>query len=90
MKRRITNPRARAPARDRPTEAELAHLQVLGARPAKPKPGRAGKQWTEEEDERLASLLEAGQAVAELAAALDRSRAAIRMRMTAQGLVEAT
>jgi hypothetical protein len=57
--------------------------------PAKPRPSRAGKPWTDEEDTCLAAAFDEGRGVAELARLFDRSRSAIRLRLVKVGRLSA-
>lgn len=58
-------------------------------KPDKPKPSRAGKPWTDEEDERLAAAFDNGETVAKLGRAFERSESAIRLRLVKLGRLSA-
>ena len=55
----------------------------------KPRLARAGKPWTDEEDERLSAAFDRGETVAKLARAFERSAAAIRLRLVKLGRLSA-
>jgi hypothetical protein len=56
---------------------------------AKPQPSRAGLPWSPAEDESLAAAFDAGQPVAKLAGAFERTAAAIRLRLVKLGRLSA-
>jgi hypothetical protein len=55
----------------------------------RPKPTRAGKPWTKEEDDCLGAGFDEGRGVAELSRLFDRSRSAIRLRLVKLGRLSA-
>lgn len=63
-------------------------LEQAAAKAARPLPGQAGKPWSEEEDQRLATSFDAGTPVAELARIHARSRGAITSRLVRLGRMQ--
>ena len=55
----------------------------------RPRPTRAGKPWTDDEDERLASAFDGGDGVGRLAKTFERSTAAVRLRLVKLGRLTA-
>jgi len=66
-----------------------AALRELGKQaPAAAAPPKAGKPWSDEEDQALASAFDAGKPVPELAEAHQRSRFAIEARLAKLGRIK--
>lgn len=58
-------------------------------RTPKPQPTRAGRPWTDDEDARLSAGFDGGASVSKLARELERSPAAIRLRLVKLGRLSA-
>lgn len=52
-----------------------------------PQPGMVGKRWTAEEEARLVAAFDAGKAVKDIAAELDRKRGGVRARLVRLGKI---
>lgn len=66
-------------------------LEVTAAKPARPTaaaPGKAGKSWIEDEDQRLLAAFDAGTTVAELARTHERTTGAINSRLIRLGRLQ--
>ena len=66
-------------------------LERMAAKPARPSasaPGKAGKPWSEDEDQRLLVDFDAGTPVAALALAHERSSGAITSRLVRLGRLQ--
>ena len=66
-------------------------LERMAAKPARPSaaaPGKAGKPWSEDEDQRLLAGFDAGTPVAALALAHERSSGAITSRLERLGRLQ--
>jgi hypothetical protein len=57
--------------------------------PKRPSPTRAGKPWTDDEDKCLATGFDEGRTVGELSRVLERSQAAVRLRLVKLGRLSA-
>ena len=66
----------------------LEMMAAKALRPAAAAPGKAGKSWTEEEDQRLLSAFDAGTPVAELVRAHERTTGAINSRLIRLGRLQ--
>ena len=66
----------------------LERLAVKSARPSAAAPGKAGKPWSEDEDQRLLVGFDAGTPVAALALAHERSSGAITSRLGRLGRLQ--
>lgn len=72
-----------------PDGGDAAGVAVRAPRPDKPHPTRAGRPWTGDEDARLSAAFDAGESVSKLARELERSAAAIRLRLVKLGRLTA-
>jgi hypothetical protein len=66
-------------------------LELMAGKPARASaaaPGKAGKPWSEDEDQRLLAAFDAGRPVAALALAHERSNGAITSRLTRLGRMQ--
>jgi len=77
---------AALPGRD---DGESAGEQAEMPKPRKPQPSRAGQPWSDDEDARLGAAFDAGDGVAKLARAFQRSAAAVRLRLVKLGRLSA-
>ena len=68
---------------------DAAGVPARTPRGPKPQPTRAGRPWTEGEDARLSAAFDAGESVSKLARELERSAAAIRLRLVKLGRLSA-
>jgi hypothetical protein len=57
--------------------------------PRRPQPTRAGQPWTDDEDARLGAAFDAGDGVAKLARAFERTASAVRLRLVKLGRLTA-
>ena len=67
-------------------------LEQAGDKPVRPKaegPGKAGKSWSPEEDQRLLAAFDAGTDVPALAKLHERTNGAIRARLIRHGRLQA-
>ena len=55
-----------------------------------PRPGMVGKRWTAEEEARLVAAFDAGKAVKDIAAELERKRGGVRSRLIRLGKIAPT
>jgi hypothetical protein len=66
-------------------------LELMAAKPTRPAaaaPGKAGKAWTEDEDQRLVAAFDAGTPVAALARTHERTTGAINSRLIRLGRLQ--
>lgn len=66
----------------------LEQMAARSARPSATAPGKAGKPWSEEEDQRLLGSFDAGTPVAALALAHERTSGAITSRLIRLGRLQ--
>ncbi len=66
----------------------VAALALVEAAASRPRPRNAGRAWSADDDQQLASLFDAGEPVARLAERLERTRGSITARLARLGRID--